>query len=136
MSSTPLWQAVAKVPSSSIETIDNENWKMTKTNSNVSFLNIHSNKKIFLSLKSKTNTKTYRIQVGAYLKKSSALKVQKSLQNIPYYKSILKGKKYTRLFVGEFTTAQKAKTVLKNLQKIYPHNKEIQNAFVKKSKPD
>ena len=136
MSSTPLWQAVAKAPSSSIETIGNESWKMTKTNSNVSFLNIHSNKKIFLSLKNKTNTKIYKIQVGAYLKKSSALKVQKSLQNIPYYKNIVKGKKYTRLFIGEFYTAQKAKAVLKNLQKTYPYNNEIQNAFVLKSKSD
>ena len=134
MSNNPFWQAVSKVPSSSIDSLPNPSWKSSKTKSKITFLNIYSNKSIFLPLKYESNKTVYRIQVGAYAQKSSAQKVQKSLSNISYFSQIVKGKKYNKLLIGEFTTLKKAKAVLAKLKKEHPQNKAIQKAFVLKSK--
>lgn len=133
MSNTPFWQPVSNVPSSSIDTLPNPSWKSSKTKSKITFLNIYSNKSIYLPLKYESNKKVYQIQVGAYATKSAAKKAQKSLLNIPYFSQIVKSKKYEKLLIGKFTTFKKAKTVLAKLKREHPKNKAIQRGFVLKS---
>ena len=134
MSNNPVWQPLIKVPSSSISNIDDSNWKVSKTKNKIIFFNNYSNKKIHLKLEEKANEKIYHIQLGAYTKESSAKKVQKSFKNLPYPSQILKSKKYHKLFIGEFTSAKKAKFILSKLKREHPKNKTIQKAFVLRSK--
>jgi hypothetical protein len=135
MSNNPIWQPLIKVPSSTISSIDDSNWKVSKTKNKITFVNKYSNKKIHLNLEAKANEKIYHIQVGAYTKESSAKKVKKSLKNLPYHSKIVKGKKYHKLFIGEFTSAKKAKFILGKLKREHPKNIPLKKAFVLSSKP-
>jgi hypothetical protein len=134
LSSNPVWQPIIKVPTSSIENLQENIWTVKKDKSKINFLNNYINKKISLPSLGKATNKVYHIQLGAYVKESSAKKVQKSLKNLPYYSQIIKSKKYHKLMIGEFTSAKKAKFVLARLKREYPNNKSFQKAFVLRSK--
>ncbi|CAA6824864.1 MAG: Unknown protein [uncultured Sulfurovum sp.] len=135
MSNNPIWQPIVHVPNSSIENITDQSWRVSQTHNRITFLNIYSNKKIFLPIKFQNNKSIYKIQVGAYTQMHTAQKAKRTLQNLAYFTQIVQDKKYSKLFIGEFNTLQKAKAVLSKLKREYPSNKSIQNAFVLKSKP-
>lgn len=134
MSNNPIWQPLDKVLQSNIQNIPDNRWKISKSSNKITFLNSFNNKKNFLRLKDNTKKTRYYIQVGAYTQMSSVQKVKKALNKLPYANHIEEGKKYKKLLIGEFTTAKKAKAVLKKLKKDYPKEKVIQKAFVLKSK--
>jgi len=135
MSNNPLWQPIIKVPSSGIEIIQENSWKMTKSKRQITFYNPNSKKKIFLPLQSKHRTKIYQIQIAAFSKNSSIQKVNASFKDFPYKLETIKGKKYLKVVIGRFTRHQKAKALLVKLKKEYPKNRNIQNAFILTSTP-
>jgi len=134
ISNQPLWQPLAIVPSSNITTLENVTWKVKKSNGKITFFNTQTNKKVYLKTQGNKKQKIYQIQVGAYSKKSSALAVQKALGNIGHPIYIREGKKYAKLFIGEFSSLKKAKFILAKLQREYPRNTTLKKAFVLKSK--
>ncbi len=135
MSNTPVWQPLSTVPQNGMEIVKNNNWKVIKTKDKITFINPYSNKELYLSLPSKNNKTVYQIQIGAYINPSSALKVQKSLNALPYFTHIEQNQKYTKLFIGTYTTIKKAKFMLAKIKREYPNNKTLQKAFILTSKP-
>jgi len=139
MSNQPNWQAVPNEPRESLEKVHKGNWKIDQTKKKITFLNTRSHQEIALPIGESKYEKIYHIQLGAFLKKSSADVVSKSLGEMPYRTftktMVINNKKYIKLLIGSFTSKRKAQFILSKIKKEHQTNKSIQKAFILTTKP-
>lgn len=139
MSSKPKWKPIQNSSISvSLEKHSPSNWKITQNSTHITFLNERSKYTFFLPLSENKHKHLYHVQVGAFLKMSSAKIVIDSLKNMPYTPylktSLVKGRQFIKLLIGDFTSKRKAKFILNKLKKEHQNNPMFQKAFIFSSK--
>ena len=139
MSNTPNWHSVSNIPVKGIQNSHKTNWKVEKSKSAIYFTNTRSQYTMKLPIGKDTQKNLYHVQIGAFSKMSSAKIVMNSLKKMPYQPytmtTLVKGTKYIKLLIGDFTSKRKARFILSKIKKEHQNNPTLQKAFILSSKP-
>ncbi|MCH9741283.1 MAG: SPOR domain-containing protein [Epsilonproteobacteria bacterium] len=135
-SNQPIWKPTTNTPKGCTAPLTNNSWKIEKKYETISFTHKKTKTKITLPYTPDKPTYSYHIQVGAFKYQKSLNSVRNLLNKISHDHQLIRkevkvnNQTYTKLLIGNYYSEQKAKTVLKKLQKEYPNNQYIQKAFV------
>lgn len=138
MSSYPQWQYIAIKTDEYISNEAEPQWDIKRGEASITFINKQTHKQVTLPVTPSFDEakQHYSIQIGAFTYQESLQKVRNALNEISHdYEFISKeetvnGKPYYKLLIGEYTTQQKAQTILEKLKRRYQKNNTIQKAFV------
>ena len=134
MSDNPVWQNIPVIFSQTLETPTQGNWFIVQNKKNITFTNQLTKYSFALPLPEKSVKKLYHIQLGAFKTEKSSRVVENRLNYLPYptytIVATVKGKRYHKLLMGDFTSYHKAKFILNKIKKEHPKEVNVQKAFI------
>ena len=135
MSDNPVWQNIPVVFSQNLETPTHGNWFIVRNKKNITFTNQRTKYSFALPLPEKSVKTLYHIQLGAFKTEKSSRVVENRLKkSLPYLTynivATVKGKRYNKLLMGDFTSYHKAKFILNKIKREHPKEPNVQKAFI------